>query len=125
VLIADDDQFSRDLMVACLRHGGYEVETATDGNVAARKLEAGEFDVCVVDFHLPGKPVDELIGEARIMDSDIAFIIVTGDVSPEAEGRSRKLSPAFFFVKPFDLFDFRSVVDNAISKGRKHERTDY
>src|SRR5262249_2758293 len=53
VLIADDDDATRELIAATLRASGYEVVTASDGQEAAELVARGGFDVVLLDAVMP------------------------------------------------------------------------
>lgn len=53
VLVADDSLTSRTLARNILDAAGYEVETASDGELAWQALQAGPFDLVVTDVQMP------------------------------------------------------------------------
>ena len=65
ILLVDDDQFIRDLYQEILVNDGYEVDTAADGKEGLEKIEAGGYDLILLDVMMP--QVDG-IGIVRIME---------------------------------------------------------
>jgi signal transduction histidine kinase/ActR/RegA family two-component response regulator len=53
ILVVDDDAVPREVAVACLEADGHSVETATNGQEALEKFQAGWFDVVVTDRAMP------------------------------------------------------------------------
>ena len=53
VLIADDEEAIRTLMVRVLSRAGFEPAAAVDGRDAIEQLNAGKFDVIVLDLMMP------------------------------------------------------------------------
>ena len=53
ILVADDEPGIRQVLKECLR-GRFEVTTAEDGLEARREIETQDFDVIVLDIHMPG-----------------------------------------------------------------------
>lgn len=53
ILIVDDDAYLRDLYEEVLKEAGYEVITAVDGEEGAGKLQAGGFDLTLLDVMMP------------------------------------------------------------------------
>ncbi len=53
ILIVDDDLYIRDLYEEVLKSEGYEVTTAVDGKEGFDKLEAGGFDLVLLDVMMP------------------------------------------------------------------------
>lgn len=53
ILIAEDDEFLRDLYSDVLKGEGYSVETATDGEQALQKVTQGGWDLILLDIIMP------------------------------------------------------------------------
>jgi DNA-binding NtrC family response regulator len=53
-LIVDADRNHREALAIALRLDGHEVTAAPSAEDGRAGLEAGRFDCCVVDVHLPG-----------------------------------------------------------------------
>lgn len=53
VLIIDDDTYIRELYDELLKQEGYEVETAKDGEAGLQKIQAGGYDLVLLDIMLP------------------------------------------------------------------------
>ena len=55
ILIADDEEANRDLLLGILAGAGYEVICASDGDAALRAIEKGSVDLAVMDVLMPGR----------------------------------------------------------------------
>src|ERR1700690_476681 len=55
ILIADDQEANRDLLLGILVGAGYDVVCATDGHGALRAVEQESIDLAVLDVMMPGK----------------------------------------------------------------------
>lgn len=53
ILVVDDDQSVRDSLKKILMDSGHEVSVAADGEAGAAQIQAGEFDLVVLDLDLP------------------------------------------------------------------------
>jgi CheY-like chemotaxis protein/anti-sigma regulatory factor (Ser/Thr protein kinase) len=53
VLVADDDAISRRILLAVLRRLGIEATAVADGVDAVAAVQAGSFDVVLMDMHMP------------------------------------------------------------------------
>jgi len=53
ILVADDESGIRQVLKECL-HGRFEVTLAEDGLEARQRIEAHEFDIIILDIHMPG-----------------------------------------------------------------------
>ncbi len=112
ILVIDDDLFCRRALVSYLRKAGYVVDGAAEIDEAERMIASGSYRLMIADYHLPAEELGNMVLRLRAQDSDIALIIMTGDIAPETERNARRLSPAFFFLKPFNLSDVGAVVES-------------
>ena len=53
ILIAEDDEFLRQLYSDVLRGEGYTIDVAIDGEDALRKIQAGGWDLVLLDIIMP------------------------------------------------------------------------
>jgi two-component system response regulator MprA len=80
VLVADDDRAVRESLERALQLAGYEVDEASDGLEALRKVEAYPPDLVVLDlmlYTLDGLSVQQELA-SRAITSQIPIVIVTG-----------------------------------------------
>ena len=79
VLVVDDEQDYRDLMVMHLRRKKYGVDGASDGAEALELLKnnPNHYAVLVTDWLMPGFSGNELVRQAKLIDPFIEAIIIT------------------------------------------------
>lgn len=53
ILIAEDEQFIRDVYVEMLKNEGFTVEVAVDGKQALEKMQIGGYDLVLLDIMMP------------------------------------------------------------------------
>ena len=101
LLIVDDDREIRDLLARFLRKHGYRVDTAPDGRVMMKLLEAGRFDLLVLDIMLPGEDGLSLCRRLRA-GSDLPIVMLTavGDDTDRIVGL--ELGADDYVTKPFN-----------------------
>jgi two-component system response regulator MprA len=111
VLVVDDDVSIQGFLVDALADEGYEVRTATNGQDALTILGAWHPDLILLDLMMP-----EMDGwkfrERQLALPDAAAIPVIvlsamRDLTPKVRG----LAPSRVFVKPFDLEELLSTID--------------
>ena len=114
VLFVDDDPAVSAALGRALESRGYEVDYASDGNVALRKLAEGRFDVVVMDVIMPDKEGIETIIELRKRWPDLFVVAVSGGgrVGPddflklaEAVGADCSLAKPFRASQLVDIID--------------------
>jgi len=101
VLIVEDEAIMRESLRDWLKDGGYEVETAEEGEEALEKIGKKEFSVAVLDLRLPGKDGLQVLREATKQDPKLRGIIITAYPSVETAVTAMKMGAADYIVKPF------------------------
>lgn len=66
ILIVEDDQFLRDFYQEILIAEGYQIEVASDGEIALQKLILGGWDLVLLDIMLPKKDGLQILQEIKI-----------------------------------------------------------
>jgi len=61
LLLVDDDRGPQRALARVLRHAGYQVDTAEDGDDAAHALLTGNYDTIITDIAMPGMDGIELL----------------------------------------------------------------
>ncbi len=110
VLIAEEEQYLRDLYAEVLRSEGYEVTTVADGDEALQKMIQGHWDIVLLDAVLPtisGFDVVKMLKQHpgyRKRDKRIIFIFMAS-LEEDIE-KARELGDGVFFksqMTPDDL----------------------
>ena len=118
VLIVDDDELFRAMLVAMVQREGYQVSTATNGNEALAAIERHRPDLVITDILMPEKDGIELIMELARHDSPIPIIAVSGgrrSISLEFNLESAKLMGVRATLpKPFTREDLRRAIAEAL-----------
>jgi signal transduction histidine kinase len=81
VLVADDDDVSRDVVSNYLTGQGHSVATAKDGYEALEKCMSGQFDLFLVDGSMPGMTGVQIAAVLQRMNVTQPLILVTGSGS--------------------------------------------
>lgn len=120
VLVVDDDEQICELFRETLDAVEYEIVTGRTGEEGrARLLERPkEFDVLVIDIHLPDVDGFDLFSEFREIAPDAEVIIITGLGSADTSIRAAKMGAFDFLEKPFSLLALSQTVRNAVERKR-------
>jgi len=113
VLIADDEDIVRSALARMLERAGFDVSTASDGEVAARMAKSERFDVVVADVCMPGIGGVELLRELREHDLDLPVILLTGAPALESAIAAVDLGAFTYLVKPVESARVIDVVNKA------------
>ena len=77
ILVVDDEAVMRESLRDWLTDGGYQVETAEEGEEALKTIAEQDFGVVILDLKLPGKDGIEVLKEARAQRPQLRGIIIT------------------------------------------------
>jgi CheY-like chemotaxis protein len=89
VLVFDDNEDVRQMMVVVLQQHGYAVEEAADAESALRHLQKGRFDIVLSDYELPDQTGATLLRDAArsgILGSATALIVTAHTQPDDADG---------------------------------------
>ena len=122
VLIVDDDREIRDLLARFLRKHGLRVETVADGRAMARALNAGRFDLVVLDLMLPGEDGLSLCRHLRATSS-LPVIMLTAVAEDTDRIVGLEIGADDYVTKPFNprelLARIKAVLRRTAGAGRE------
>jgi CheY-like chemotaxis protein len=114
VLLVDDNQDAAEMMALVLSERGHEVRVAADGPAGLALLEAFQPEVAVLDLGLPILDGYELAARLReeLAGQPLRLIAVTGYGQSEDRARTRAAGFEQHLVKPVDLSELESAIEN-------------
>lgn len=102
ILIVEDSEVSRTMLVLLFEKAGYEVVSHADGDEALAELTARRFSMLILDQQLPGKTGIELLEADRKHNRNTPAIFVTGNLQLDDAVKISHLGIAGIFTKPAD-----------------------
>ncbi|MCB0328905.1 MAG: sigma-54-dependent Fis family transcriptional regulator [Bdellovibrionales bacterium] len=118
ILIAEDDNTSRELLSRVLAQAGYAVVPSVDGEDALRKISA-ETEVAIVDLRMPKVGGFTCIEEMRKRFPDTPIIVVSSAGTKDAV-QAMKAGAFSFVQKPFDRKEILSSLEEALQSRSQH-----
>jgi CheY-like chemotaxis protein len=119
ILVIDDDEQFRTMLVQMLSQDGHQVTIATDGAEGLRLISQVKPELIITDILMPNKDGLEIIIELDRERSKIPIIAVSGgrrSITAEFNLESANLLGAHAtLAKPFTRADLRSVLDRVLS----------
>ncbi len=122
VMVVDDEESIREVLSNYLESLGYEVQTASDGQDALGKFEAGAYDLIVSDLLMPVIDGLELLRKVREKDRDVIFLMITGYPSIETAVEAIKKGAYDYITKPFHMEDVRIRIERSFEKKNLRDR---
>lgn len=103
LLLVEDDRALAELLFTLLRHEGYDVDVARDGQQGLHLALTGAYDVLVVDRGLPAVEGLDLVRRLRAKGVGAPVLVLTaqGTVADRVEGLDAGAED--YVVKPFDV----------------------
>ena len=117
VLLVDDHPMNRELGKALLTLAGCEVVTADDGRQALDAVQSGDFDLVLMDVHMPGMDGLAATRAIRALPTPIAaipIVALSADVLPEQIARCRAAGMDDHVAKPIRREDLIATVARAL-----------
>jgi CheY-like chemotaxis protein len=110
VLIVDDEQLVRDLLVQFLSLRGYRTLGVKDGTQALSMVDQAPPDLILLDLMLPGMSGVEVLRRLREKHFAGAVILVTGSYDEELLEEAWSLHPQEVISKPIDLEKLLAII---------------
>jgi len=112
VLVADDSSTMRKIILRSLSAVGVtNVVEAADGDEAVNLFNAGEFDVVLTDWNMPGKSGLEVVQEIRATNKDVPIVMVTTEAEKSRVVEAIQAGVSDYLVKPFTSETLREKLE--------------
>jgi DNA-binding response OmpR family regulator len=119
VLVAEDDERQRDLVLSILRAEGHQVLGVPDGSEAITELRARPPDVAVLDVMMPGLSGHDVCRLIRYEDLDIPVLMLTALGETDDVVAGLELGADDYLAKPFSPRELAARVGALV---RRHGR---
>ncbi len=120
VLVVDDNDGRREMMVSTLLNHGHQVIEATDGEMAIKlyNQHADDIDLSVVDWLLPKKDGKSVLKAVLEHDSQSKVIMISG-FSRDYVRSEIRMGAWGFLQKPFSEEEFLKAIDKECMRETK------
>jgi DNA-binding response OmpR family regulator len=103
ILICEDNKLAYKTLAVVLGREGYQTEVAEDGNAAIEMLDHNQYDLVLIDIHLPFHSGLELVRHLRSkLGKNTPVIILTAFSDPQMQKQAKELGINDYIVKPFN-----------------------
>lgn len=120
ILIAEDDQDIRELVVLTLQFGGFDVTPVEDGSLAVEKAKNESFDLILMDVRMPRMTGYEACRRLKDMDStkDIPIIFLSAKGQEQEIQTGIDAGAADYILKPFAPDTLVNTINKVLSKSK-------
>jgi DNA-binding response OmpR family regulator len=114
ILVVEDDQQFRNVLIQLFQRENYDVTGCSDGTEATKILKDEMFDVVITDIIMPKKDGMSLIVDLRRNRPNMRIIAISGggrQIDPLNPLKiAQKVGAEYTFTKPFKLKELLGVV---------------
>lgn len=111
VLIVDDQNGIRILLMEVFNSEGYATFQAANGKIALDIVRSESPDLVLLDMKIPGMDGLEILKHLKEIDPDIKVIMMTAYGELDMIKEATKLGALMHFTKPFDIDEMRVAVN--------------
>ncbi len=120
VLVIDDEQIIRELVMEILESAGHDVIGADSAERALALLEhTTDFDLVVSDVVMPGLSGLELLEAVRAHSASLPVVLVTGAGTYDTLSQALTRGAAGLVTKPFAHQDLQTAVADALDRATR------
>lgn len=113
ILVVDDSSFARGIIINELNSmgiNGSRIQQCDNGQDALDKIDAENFDLLMLDVHMPGIDGITVLKEIRQRQPEVNVVICSSHRSKDTIKDLIDLGARDFLVKPFSSEEFKKVV---------------
>jgi signal transduction histidine kinase/CheY-like chemotaxis protein len=114
ILVLEDEEKIREMLVETLERSGHRVEAAADGLSGLARFQGGQFDVVVTDLSLPERSGLDVARAVKQMRPGTPVILITGWGHLLDPARLAESGVDLTLVKPFRMERVLAVVGDAL-----------
>jgi len=111
LLIVDDQNGIRVLLMEVFNSEGYETYQASNGKLAIDIVKNEKPDLVLLDMKIPGMDGLEILKHIRKIDTEIKVIMMTAYGELDMIKEAMELGALSHFTKPFDIDELRLAVN--------------
>jgi two-component system, chemotaxis family, chemotaxis protein CheY len=116
ILVAEDFQTSRKVIVNALSRKGYTTLEAGDGAEALELFDGRSIDLLVTDFNMPNMNGAQLVEEVRKKSQYqyIPVLVLSTEINQGKKDLASAAQITAWIPKPFDLERFMKLVEKSM-----------
>jgi CheY-like chemotaxis protein len=113
ILVVDDDEIFRDMLVDTLRYNEYNPTAVPDGESALKRLELKGIEAVITDLKMPGIDGLTLLKEIKVKYPDLPVVITTAFWDDDnTQKKINEADPDGILPKPFTVETVLKLLSN-------------
>ncbi len=124
LLVVDDNEMNRDMLVRRLKPLGYQVDTACDGGQALDMLQNGTYDLVLLDIMMPVMDGFEVLQQMKLQPrlKSVPVIMITALDDTSSAARCIDMGAEDYLTKPFDPTLLKARISSCLERKRLHDQ---
>ncbi len=116
ILVVDDEESIRDVLVKILNKEGYNTLSAAEGKAALNILREKDVNLILTDLKMPAMDGLELLTVCKMIKPTVEIILITAYATVEKAVEAIKEGAFDFIVKPFKRKVLIDLINQALEK---------
>lgn len=117
ILICEDNKIASRTISVVLEREGYQTTTAEDGNLAIGMLNNNNYDLVIVDIHLPYHSGLELVKYLRSdLQKKTPVLVVSAFSDAQVMKQAGELGVNGYIIKPFNPDELVRMISSVIKQ---------
>ena len=122
ILVVDDDETIRKVLVTILEEEGYTVDVAESGKEAINKSAEKSYNLALIDIRLPDMEGTEVLTRIKDTVPKMRKIIITGYPSLQNAVEAVNRSANAYIMKPFDMNKVLETISEQLMKQQEEKK---
>ncbi|MGO4889278.1 response regulator transcription factor [Anaerobacillus sp. MEB173] len=118
LLLAEDEEVLRMLVVDTLEDEGYEIDEAVDGEEAFQLIQKNDYDLILLDFMMPVMTGLEVIEKVRELPEkeNVKIMMLTAKNQQTDKDQVKEAGADYFISKPFSPIMLVEVIGEILGE---------
>jgi len=125
VLVIDDEEPIREILSQIISNAGYQIQVVPDGNTGLKSIGEGDYDVVLLDMHLPDIPGLDLIPKLKDLSPESSLIMITGHATVESAVKAIRSGAYDYLEKPLHAEDVLLAIRQGAERKRLLDQNRY
>ena len=122
ILIIDDDDNIRKVLIAILEDEGYDVESVGTAKEAMERTKERFYNIALIDIRLPDMEGIELLTKIRDTTPKIRKVILTGYPTLQNAVDAVNKGANAYILKPFDVGKVLKTIKEQLEKQKQEKK---
>jgi CheY-like chemotaxis protein len=123
ILVVDDNEMNREVLIRRLERQGYTVVSAEDGERALQQLQQQSFDLILLDIMMPKMNGYQVLEHLKVdpLQREIPVIVISAVDELESVVKCIELGAEDYLFKPFNPILLKARLNSTLEKKRLRE----